>query len=190
LTARLLVISRQQKTLDDVGYIAERQRVVPTSDNHTLAVLHFLGHTPKVQSITGSKKGTWAQDNGLYIAGKQKAPQQTITLCLADTIGVGIRSKQLILGEKTAVSKTIDGVRTGVNEAAYTCSLGCFIEILRAFDIDQAIIGKRAPHTHHSCQVKDNLHIFNGGFPAASIGYVSPPDPYTVLDPVIGIFCR
>src|SRR5437667_2862928 len=47
ITGSLLVISRQQKTLDDVGHIAERQCVVPPSDNHTLAVLHFLGHTPK-----------------------------------------------------------------------------------------------------------------------------------------------
>src|SRR5947199_10142317 len=90
ITGSLLVISRQQKTLDDVGHIAERQRVVPPPDNHTLAVLHFLGHTPKVQSITGSKKGTWAQDNGLYIAGKKKAPQQTNALDHDDTDRVGI----------------------------------------------------------------------------------------------------
>src|SRR5436305_14971484 len=45
ITGSLLVISRQQKTLDDVGHIAERQRVVPPSDNHTLAVLPFLGCT-------------------------------------------------------------------------------------------------------------------------------------------------
>src|ERR1051326_4015780 len=130
VTRSLFVISRQHKTLDDVSHIAEGQRVVPPPDNYTLAILHFLGHAPKVQPVAGPKKGTWTHNNRLSVSGKEKAPQQPISLGFADTIGVGVGSQRVILSEKTAVSETIDGVRTGVNVAAYASFLGCFIEIL------------------------------------------------------------
>src|SRR6266516_1399717 len=126
----LLGIGRQQETLDNVGHIAEGQRIVPTSDNHALAVLHFLGHTPKVQSITVAKKGPWPQDNCLYIAGEEEAAHQTITLGLSEAIGIRIRLQTVVLSQKTTVSKAIDGMRTGMNEAAYSPSLGSSIEVL------------------------------------------------------------
>src|SRR5260370_686468 len=142
ITRSLLMIGRQQKALHHIRHVAEWQRVISSSNNYPLAILHALSDATVVQSISWPEEGARTDDHRLHIAFEHEASDQTITLCFGNAVGVRVWSHCILLGEESPITKPIDSMRTGMNETAYACCLSRPVEILRTTDIHQAIICK------------------------------------------------
>src|SRR6266487_3749265 len=157
----LLMIGSQQEALHHIGDVAKWHRIVSSPNNYSLAILYALTHATKVQAISWAEEGTRTNDHCLHITFEHEASHQAITFRLGNAVGIWIRSQWLLLSQEPAIAKSIDSMRTGMNETAHTCCLSCPVEILGARDIHEAIICKWTIHTHHACQVKDNVNILD-----------------------------
>ena len=123
------VIGSQHEALYNIGDVAEWQVIIAAPDNNALAIFHPLGHTTKVQAVSGAKETTWTKNDGLDLAVQHEASHQTITLRFRDAIWVGIGPQSVFFRQETPKSQAINTMRTGMDEAAHTCRLSRFIEI-------------------------------------------------------------
>src|SRR5713226_3147815 len=161
ITGGLLMIGSQQEALHYVGHVAKRQRIVSPPNNYSPTLFHALSDATEVQAVSWTEESTRTKDHCLHSTAEHEAPDQAIALRLGNAVGIGIGPQRILLVQEATVAEPVDGMRAGVDETTHSCCLGRPVEILRADDIYQAIICKWTIHTHHTCQVEDNINIFD-----------------------------